>query len=541
MKRRNFLRSALLFFFAFFFGYTVKKENGNMVIEPFSSVTEINNKSVDSNFIIINMDSWGITERDEAGTNASIINSYISRFDPNKFYDLVVNKVYNISAQININHKKVKIRGLGGFKATTRGITIFKAKNCPDILFKDILIEGNSLARIGIDLENCPRYFFENLSIQNIGNEGINNVHAIYLSFGNDEGYAHLVKIENVISSAVATGVNIDNYRDNTKLSKGLTFQDCTIKNIQPPTDADGIKILQIDYESDITIERCRFIKCSKRGLKVQSKKVYSRDNYFEDSFYSAIDFQTGGGVSENDRIIITSNFGADQIIALSGDDNEIRGLRVKCSNHSNTDGIVISSLAGETINKIKLDDIVIVGTRYPVMFKYGVTMVGELALSKVDFSEFSGTSVIPSPRPATIKKLFLSQVSATPKSTYYGFINGGATGISKYLIINNDVGSMIFDRFFPRTSGTIRGNIGHLFDEENGVRRYYSTTIPSATNNTMFHYAKKGDESINTNLSELGNAGSRYVIKKWVCIEDGNFTNNNKGTWVEDILVIGE
>ncbi|MCM3673373.1 hypothetical protein M3699_05665 [Peribacillus simplex] len=491
--------------------------------------------------IVLYVDAWGLTELDELGTNANEINRRLADLDSTICYELIVNKLYNISSQLNILGKKIRLVGQGGFKAITYGMTMIKVTNCPDILFKNILFDGGGLARNGIDIENSPRFSFDNVRIQNIGNTTLNNVHGIFISHGNDGGISYCLKVQNIISSSSSSGVAIDNVRDNTRFSKSLLFQKCEIINIQPSSDADGIKVLQISHESDITIESSRFIKCAKRGIKAQSKKVFSRNNYIEDSYFAAIDFQSGEGVSENDRVFITEGFTADQLIALSGNDNEVRGLRanVLSINQQETSGIVVSGLAGSMVNKVKLENVEIKGTRYPIQL-FPEIAIGELSISRSVFSGFSGSYVIPSPKPSAITKIHLDGNVAIPATTYYGFIHGDIGRATKYMLINNDVGTLLFGSAFARTEGTIRGNIGHLFEEEKGIRKYYTNTIPSATNSAIYHYAKKGDVAINTNIAELGVAGMKYIIKRWICIADGNYSTSNKGTWIEDRILTG-
>ncbi|MGW8424538.1 hypothetical protein ACWGJQ_03425 [Peribacillus simplex] len=491
--------------------------------------------------IVLYLDSWNLTELDEQGTNANEINSRLAGLDSTISYELIVNKLYNISSQINILGKKLRLVGQGGFKAMTYGITILKVTNCPAIQFKDLLFDGGELARNGIDIENSPRYSFDNACIQNIGNTSLNNVHGLFLSHGNDEGISYRLKVKNIISSSISSGIAIDNVRDKTKFSKRLSFLKCEIINVQPSLDADGIKVLQKTYESDISIENCRFINCAKRGIKAQSKKVFSRNNYIEDSYYAAIDFQSGEGISENDCVFITEGFSADQLIALSGNDNEVKGLRanVLSTNQQETSGIVVSGLAGNLVNKIKFENIEIKGTRYPIQLYPEIT-IGELFITKSVFSGFSGSYVIPSPKPSAITKIHLECNVAIPAKTYYGFIHGDIGEATKYMLINNDVGPLIFGKAFARTEGTIKGNIGHLFEEEKGIRKYYTNIIPSATNSSIYHYAKKGDEAINTNITELGVAGIKYIIKRWICIADGDYTTGNKGTWIEERILTG-
>jgi len=61
-------------------------------------------------------------------------------------------------------------------------------------------------------------------------------------------------------------------------------------------------------------------------------------------------------------------------------------------------------------------------------------------------------------------------------------------------------------------------------------ISGFYSTTAPPTTGEWM-----KGDEVRNSNPQELGDAGSKYVIRGWICL-----TSGEPGVWVEQRFLTG-
>lgn len=65
----------------------------------------------------------------------------------------------------------------------------------------------------------------------------------------------------------------------------------------------------------------------------------------------------------------------------------------------------------------------------------------------------------------------------------------------------------------------------------EGKIAARYSATTASPTTGTW----ARGDYVTNSEPSELGSGGSKYVIKGWICVVAGE-----PGTWVQDRCLTG-
>jgi hypothetical protein len=520
---------------------TIEKwQNEGLLDDIIGSVLETELDILKSDVVTIDIEQWQLSKTDVNGVNADIISQKISELPQNKLYEVIVNDYYEFISQITLENRLIKFTGSGGFKAKTEGMTILKATNCPGITI-NISIDGNGLAKVGVDLQECPFFYFGKQSeIKNVGNSNINNVSGLYLSYGNDYGVADKLKITNIVGQKVSTGINLTNNRDITKYSKGLRFRDIEITDVYPRDDGDGIKILQQGFNSDIRIENSRFIRCAKRGLKTQTNGVVSENNYYEDcSGHASIDFQLGGGKSINDKIVVNEGSPFYSTFGISGNDCSVKGLRAIVPEELY--GIDITNLANEVIERLELEDIHINGTRYPMRIRDEVK-INELVIRNCSFKNFTGSYVGNIIEDVEIKKIIIEGTEVHKDGSLYGFLNMNydlIDTLESYRIVNNDIRSNVFGVHFPRKRGIIKNNIGHAFEEENEIRISTSTIIPSNRASNLYLYSKKGDIAINNAIVEQGETGSKFVVLKWVCIEDGD-GQSNKGTWVPQILSTG-
>jgi hypothetical protein len=491
---------------------------------------------------LVNTANWGLSLTSD---NATIINDKISKLDSNKTYLLLLDETYPISSVVNITNKRLMLGGGGGLKAINpfSGTTMLKIRNCPNIVVQNLNFDGQTYTKWGIDIQDSEAFHFKNIKVENIGNTGINGSSGILVSLNNHRGMMINVKVKNVIGTSVATGINVDNFRDVSKGSQYLLFDNCYVENVQPAEDGDGLKILQSIMDSHSTIRNCSFINCAKRGIKAQSKYVYTKNNYVEDSWYAGIDFQRGYGKSTNDTIVATT-VAVDNMIAVSGEENHIISpTLISTAPKAETDiadGIYINNGSGSnTIETLIIEKVKMRGLRYPFSLS-GITNIDLLRIDKSDITGFSASYVIPSFTQAlTINTLHLHENKVEGTGSFFGFIHQSHT-INEYFATNNTMPGNIFGQAYPRKLGVIRDNIGQTFIEEKGIRYTWETIVPSSVPGSFYENAKKGDIARNTNLIVLGTAGSQYVVKEWLCIVDGDKIAHTKGTWVEVKVTTG-
>lgn len=485
----------------------------------------------------INIEDWGVLPDDSENLNSQIINSEIENLRGDIQYEIILNGVYDVSETINIENKLITFSGKGGLKATTQGITILEALNCSNITFKNITIDGNELANNGIILEKCPYFSFQNVKVVNVGNNTINNVSGILIAPECHYGEFINTSVVKIIGSSVACGIDITNFRNVKSYSKDINIKKCIINNVQPVDDGDGIKILQDGFDSRILIEETEFSQCAKRGIKVQSKGVHSKNNHFGFSDRAAIDFQTGGGFSENDTIEINGENNSYNLIGFSGDNCKVFGLR---ANVPKTDfGIDVTTLGGTTINSIEIKDVIINGTRQPLRFRDGVK-IDKLVIEDSEFNNFTASYCGQFLNDSEVNDLTIKNTKVIEPSPYYGFISLGSAlnKIENYYIVDNDIGNVL-GSYFDRKNGIIRSNNDYIFEELNNRRTFESNIIPSNSTNRVFEYSKKGDVALNTNVSTITHEEGDYIIDKWVCVSDGSPTDSSKGIWASNKVFI--
>ena len=495
--------------------------------------------------VTIDIASWGITP--SGVNNASIINDKIANLPTNTFHEILINEVYDIYEAIAINDKFIHFRGSGGLRAQSSGMIMLSVNNCFNFSLFDITLDGNGLAWRGVDMGTSPYFKMDKLKVKNIGSANINNTSGILLSFGNNYGEITKTDVSDVLGTSVSTGIHIGNSRDVTKYSHDILIEQCKFTDIAPSSDADGVKILQQGFDSKIIVRNNKFVRCQKRGLKVQTKGVVSENNYYEDSQYSHIDFQTHGGTSVNDTIFNNAETTTNLGIAISGEFAKIINPTITLPSHTYAYGIDINALSQSDIaNFVQIEGAFIKGSIVPIRLRTN-TVVEKLQIKDSTFDGFSRPYPVTISAGTGVKNVYLENNTVIRGGTaYYGFLNlTDSTIRSKleyYYIIQNDIGPYPFGLNFERKQGIVRNNQSVDFEEDNGQRWYNSDVNPSNVSGgkgSVFYNAKKGDISRNINMVELGSVGSKYMVTEWICIEDGNGVDY-KGKWVGRTVLTG-
>lgn len=484
---------------------------------------------------LVNTANWGLSLTLD---NTAKINAEIAKLDSTKDYILVFDKVYPILSAVVISNKKLTWVGTGGLKALPNFVgSLVDIKNCPNIIIQNLKFDGLAVAKRGIEIEDSPNFLFDNITVSNIGNALIENNVGILVSVRNNNSRILNCTVKNVIGTSVATGINVDNYKDPTSGSQYLLFDNCYIENIQPPEDSDGIKFLQNSVDVHAVVRNCRFIDCAKRGIKSQSNYVTSENNYFLNGMsLGAIDFQRGYGKSINDTAIaITTE--PDRFIAISGNNVSVIGATLVSERNTGglVDGILINNVSGvSAMDTVVIERVKTKGMRFPIQFTTDSMSINILRIKDCEFEDFSGTYVIPTPVP-TINTLIFEGNEVRKTGTFYGAINQN-TFANYYISKNRLPLANVIAAALDRKNGVIVDNLNGEYEQKDKVRYYRANADPSTLtfgDSSKYYYAKKGDIAYNTTLTILGVAGSRYVIKEWICIADG-VASTNKGTWLE-------
>jgi len=490
------------------------------------------------NVHVINMYEWGLIPEND---NSDIINQKIANLDSNKTYKIYTDEIYCVASPIIIDNKKLIWTGKGGLKALAGNEYMVVITNCPKIEIRDLTFDGNTIASRAIDIENSKKFEFNKLSVINVGNAGVDNVSGIFVSYGCDGGIIKDCDISDILAAHNATGISIDNFRNNTKYSKYINIEHCNFENISPADDADGIKILMNGADTYPTIRDCHFNECKKRGIKIQTRQATTENNVIINSEYAGIDFQCGYGKSINDKIYFNKpDISSDNAIAIGGDYCEIVDAELinTSNNQAYADGFIINNLSGTVdLNSLIIKNVRFDGFRFPFIFS-GINSIDKLIIKDCKFNGFTGNYVFASPLP-TINNLWFQNNFISSLSEFWGVFAGNSFG--KAIITDNIAPSNMFD-YSPRTNFNMHNNIGQRYDIIKGQRISYEANIPSNISGSagnIYKTAKKGDICYNTNITVLGSAGSQYIVPYWICTVDGD-GSTTQGTWLEVKVLTG-
>lgn len=203
-------------------------------------------------------------------------------------------------------------------------------------------IDGGHKCTRCLSFEDSKNSRISNGEIINVGNDRVSVV--VGLEFNGDCSFSGInnVTIDNIQAADNASGISISHKNGN--YSSNITVRDCSIKNVNSPTDADGIKVLEyIDFENKIlhtsyhTFENIDFENCDKRGLKLQCNGPRVRN------------------------ITCKNGYFGQACIDLFGDDPIVDGLSVSgiiLPNYRNC--IFLSNYKTATIKNVKADNNVV-------------------------------------------------------------------------------------------------------------------------------------------------------------------------------------
>lgn len=161
-----------------------------------------------------------------------------------------------------------------------------------NITLESFTINCNSKCVRCISFVQSQYVSINNGIIKNVGNDQVEVT--IGIEFQGDCSFSNIqnIIIDNVQAKNNSSGVSIS-HMNGVYFSSYIKVDNCIIKNINSPTDADGIKVLEfIDFDKNILYEahhsftNITFENCDKRALKLQCespfvKNITCRRGYF--------------------------------------------------------------------------------------------------------------------------------------------------------------------------------------------------------------------------------------------------------------------
>lgn len=223
-----------------------------------------------------------------------------------------------------------------------------------DFYVRDLKIDGQSLSRSGIRFDNVQNVVIDNCTIENIGNQNIAQVSALYFATSTNckNAYIQGCKIKNVgyDGNGACSGIGFSNHAGDTETANnGLYVYDCRFEGFNTSSeDSDCIKILSDNgLNTNVVISGCFFTGIGKRAVKTQAIGVKLIGNTYEvvTPIYAVVSFQRGGGESLNDTLIVnpadgeTSEYLVANVFECAYGDVSISGFNTIVKNSVNVDG----------------------------------------------------------------------------------------------------------------------------------------------------------------------------------------------------------
>lgn len=422
-----------------------------------------------------------------------------------------------------------------------------KFLNCKNIQLHGITINGNKKPCIALYFSRCNNVTVQNVTVQNVGSDDT-AVHtsAIFFTEGSSDITIRDSVVNDIKSQEMASGIwlNGDVYN--------CIIDNCSISNIYPIGDGDGVKILNGSLDNNnVLVCNCTFIDCLKRAIKFQAKGCHSRNNYmrWNQRGFIPIDFQRGYCDSIGDTVETYWNGDVHDVqngyfralISLTEDNNVVRELTYNIRsdtswlNDTKTNGVLInigSLLGSKNVRNNTVDGIT------------GTVGAGSLLRVGGDAESVSDTSI------KNVKcKLFDGNIFYEAK---YKFVNLDMTAeidspvgknltFSSYLEKSNIELKLLKNltanskiAFTPSNKFSFYGNqtrIGDWFDFLYGRKIWTNIeTAPSeyiGYSGSWFANANIGDYAIN----KVPTLGENGILTGWICI--GIATENNpRGEW---------
>lgn len=234
-------------------------------------------------------------------------------------------KTYIIKTHItvqNVDFLNIECKGkiqYGDFTTqATYVYAMFSFINCNNLKLNGLNIDGNGYCISGINLEYSKDAIISNCIVKNFGEKDyLTGVYGIRISKSSDRCNITNTNIQSIYSGSQSTGIWI--YYgwqvENTEIPRNVKVNLCTIEDIYPIEDGDGINVNSnyLKEQINLIVSNCTFRNCRKRALKFKARGCHSLNNVieFDEYGYCPIDFQMGYNTSNND--IVISNYEGDE------------------------------------------------------------------------------------------------------------------------------------------------------------------------------------------------------------------------------------
>jgi hypothetical protein len=193
----------------------------------------------------------------------------------------------------------VTIRGNGATIIANTSIVaaMFAFNSCNNITIQSMRIDGNDLGHWGLGFNGCSNLLIQDVEIFDIEQQPATGNYAAGIRVGNYSGeggqnisirdcYIH--DIESTVTNA-SRGIVFHTYASTgDAYVRDITISGCTIENIVPVTDGDGIVFQETNTAGatlgvpiNASVTGCRFYNCYKRGVKIQNEGVSIVGNQF--------------------------------------------------------------------------------------------------------------------------------------------------------------------------------------------------------------------------------------------------------------------
>ena len=208
---------------------------------------------------------------DDAGAFTNAIND--------SDYVFLTNDLYLLTP-VAITGKKQLIIDGNGYTINCKNIErAFQITDSTNIIFKNIIFDGNSCTTQGVLFVDCENIQVENCTFKNMATTSATDGDTWGLNFRDSKDmrvdFCSFVNIDGSGNSTkVANGIVVHGH---TKGCENITISNCYFDTILPVNDACGISLNQTNfYDTPLhgVVENCRFVDCAKRAVKIMAQNV---------------------------------------------------------------------------------------------------------------------------------------------------------------------------------------------------------------------------------------------------------------------------
>lgn len=226
-------------------------------------------------------DTWYSTP-EECGASGDGVNDDASAFADainSGDYVFLTSDLYLFSPVGIIDKTRLVVDGNGytiNCKNVERALQFTGSTN---IVFKNIIFDGNSCTTQGVTFINCENIQVENCTFKNMTTTSATDGDTWGLNFRDSKDmrvdFCSFVNIDGSGNSTkVANGITVHGH---TKACENITISNCDFNTILPVNDACGISLNQSNfYDTPLhcVVENCRFVDCAKRAVKIIAQYV---------------------------------------------------------------------------------------------------------------------------------------------------------------------------------------------------------------------------------------------------------------------------